>query len=373
MTSPSSMAMPASPAVLADQVLGSLPNPLVVLDQNDAFVFINRAAEEFLQASRSRLVGQKLENLIGNRHRLFDLIGQARHGGIEVSDDALDIESPRFGHRLVNIQVNGLAEKPGFVVVAMQERALAERLRGQESLRGAARSMSSLSALLAHEIKNPLAGIRGAAQLLEHKVDTDSLPLTGLIIEETDRIASLLTRMETLAGGMPIQRLAVNIHEVLDHCLKLARSSFARDMIIDCQFDPSLPPALGDRNLLIQSFLNIIKNAAEAIDNNGKILIRTSYSAGVRLALPQQEKTAATPLIVEIMDTGPGISSSLRERIFDPFVSSKANGSGLGLAMVAGTMADHGGTVDVTSRPGQTCFRLGLPVAAGDIGEPADG
>lgn len=353
---------------LAEAVLAGLTHPVIALDEMDQMIFVNTAAEEFFKASRGILLGTALSGFMDADHALFAMVKRARNTRASVSDQGLDITSPRLGHRLVNIQVSSLhgAGLPQVVVIALQERALAERLRGQEQFRGAARSMTSLSALLAHEIKNPLAGIRGAAELLQQNdgvTPEDHRAMTSLIVAETDRIAALLTRMEALAGGKAIDRKPVNIHEVIDHCIRLAENSFGKDRTIIPRFDPSLPDTEGDRDLLIQSLLNLIKNACEATDKNGTIVIATSYNLGARLSVAEDRSRAIAPLVVEVTDNGGGISRDLKSHIFDPFVTGKSNGTGLGLALVASAIADHGGTIDVTSRPGETSFRIGLPVA----------
>lgn len=352
---------------LAEAVISGLTHPVIALDDQDTFAFINSAGEEFFKASSSVIIGVPLSSIIDRAHPIFDMITRSRTTRASVSDQGLELSSPKLGQRLVNIQVSTLhaAGMPDVVIIAFQERALAERLRGQEQFRGAARSMTSLSALLAHEIKNPLAGIRGAAELLRNHDDIDDderLSLTDLIVAETDRIAALLTRMEALAGGKTIDRFAVNIHEVIDHCIRLARNSFGKGKTIRSFFDPSLPDAEGDRDLLIQTLLNLIKNACEATDNNGIIEIKTSYNLGARFAVDGDGQRMASPLVVEISDNGIGIPDDLRSHIFDPFVTNKSSGSGLGLALVASTIADHGGTIEMQSQPGKTSFRIGLPM-----------
>ena len=355
---------------VAEAVLAGITHPVLALDGDDRFVFINASGEEFFKASAGMLEHTPLASYLDEDHTIFSMIKRARLSRASVSDQGVEVSTPRLGQRLVNIQVSPLhkpadVSTPQLVVIALQERALAERLRGQEQFRGAARSMTSLSALLAHEIKNPLAGIRGAAELLQSddKDADDQQSLTDLIIAETDRIAALLTRMESLAGGKAIDRNPVNIHEVIDHCLRLANSSFGKDRQIVPIFDPSLPATEGERDLLIQALLNLIKNACEATDSNGIIEIRTSYNLGARFASNDADQRAVSPLVVEVIDNGAGISPDLRGHIFDPFVTGKSNGNGLGLALVASTIADHGGTIDVTSQPGRTSFRIGLPIA----------
>ena len=353
---------------LVEAVFAGLTYPVFALDQRDCFVVVNPAGEEFFKAGRSTLLQSPLSDYLDKDHAVFAMIRRVKSTRSSISDQGIEIHSPKLGQRLVNLQVSAIpdrhesggVEPAGGVIIAIQERALAERLRGQHQFRGAARSMTSLSALLAHEIKNPLAGIRGAAELLKsgHR-DPDAL--TGLIISETDRIAALLTRMESLAGGKDIDRSPVNIHEVINHCITLAQNSFGRDFDITTAFDPSLPATAGDRDLLIQALLNLIKNACEASDNHKKITIRTFYNLGVHYAVARQQGHAIAPLVIEIEDQGMGIPVELKDHIFDPFVTSKAQGTGLGLALVASTIADHGGTIEVASQKGKTIFRIGLP------------
>ena len=375
---------------LVNAVLSGLTYPVVALDGDDRIMLINPAGEEFFKAGRSTLLESPLSQYIAPDHPVFAMIRRVRTTRASISDQGIEFNSAKLGQRLVNLQVSAIpdvlggdvlgADVPnnadisthlnlsGGVILAIQERALAERLRGQHQFRGAARSMTSLSALLAHEIKNPLAGIRGAAELLKsgHR-DPDAL--TGLIISETDRIAALLTRMESLAGGKDIDRAPVNIHEVINHCITLAQNSFGQGVEMISLFDPSLPDTEGDRDLLIQSLLNLIKNACEASDKKQKIYIRTFYNLGVHYAVARQAGQAVAPLGIEIEDHGSGIAPELKDHIFDPFVTNKSQGTGLGLALVASTIADHGGTIDVTSQQGKTIFRIGLPIMESPITE----
>jgi two-component system nitrogen regulation sensor histidine kinase GlnL len=347
-------------------VLASLAYPVIVVDDGHGFVFVNGAAEEFFRSSIGVLTGQNLATYFGDQHPIYTMLARARSHRSSVSEQGIEIISDRLGRRRVDLQVTPLVDHAGYLVLAIQERALAERMRGQEQFRGAARSMTSISALLAHEIKNPLAGIRGAAELIQNHPDGDNRALTELIMAETDRIAALLTRMENLAGGKPIDRLPVNVHEIVDHSIRLAENSFGRGREIKASFDPSLPDALGDRDLMMQALINLIKNACEATEENGKIFVKTYFDISAGYAVNATRKKSSSPLIIEVEDNGAGIPKEIEPHIFDPFFTSKSNGSGLGLALVASTIADHGGTIDVTSRPGQTSFRIGLPMAEGN-------
>ena len=350
----------------AVSILAHLPNPVFVIDDRDRFTYLNNAAEMFFQSSQVMLIGAPLATLIPADSPLFSMLSRARLQQVSVADQGVEFAGPRIGMKLVNVQISPYGERglaDGQLLVTIQERALAERLRGQSVFHGAARSISAMAALLAHEVKNPLAGIKGAAQLLQADLGAGDAELTRMIVEETDRITSLLDRMEGFAGGASVVLAPVNIHEILDHCLAIASASFGTHLSVSRSYDPSLPVMEGHRDLLIQAFINIIKNASEVTDKKGELTVKTSYSRGRRLSAGAMRAQLHVPIQVEIIDNGPGISPDIRDHIFDPFVTAKAGGSGLGLAMVASVVADHGGMVEVDSARGRTVFRINFPLA----------
>ena len=352
-------------------LLAAMPVAVMMLDAADRMRFINPAAEQFLGISAAQAQAMTLAELVPADNPLFELLRQVRASDVTVSDHDLTIESPRLRKVGVAVQGAALPEEEGAVLLAFQDASAARALDRQLAFRSAARSVSGMAAILAHEVKNPLSGIRGAAQLLEASVGNADRELAVLIRDEADRIRDLVDRMEAF-GERPIVRGPVNIHRVLEHVRRLAQSGFAAHLRFVEQYDPSLPAVWGNRDQLVQVVLNLVKNAAEAIgageprEGGGEIVLRTAYEHGLRLAVPGSEQRLHLPLVVAVRDNGPGIAEDIAPHLFDPFVSSKPSGSGLGLALVAKIVADHGGLIEVDGRPGRCEFRLHLPMHAED-------
>jgi len=339
----------------------------LVVAVNGDLIYANQAAEQFFDMGVGVLLRQKLAELLPFGSPLLQLVQQVRERDASIAERNVDLSTPRRTDRLADVTLATAAEPPGAVVILLQERSLAQRIDRQLLYRGAARSMSGMAAVLAHEIKNPLAGIRGAAQLLEEAVPAADRSLAQLICNEADRIRGLIDRMESFGDPMALARNPVNIHEVLDRVKQVAQTSFGRRLRIVETFDPSLPPVLGDRDNLIQAFMNIVRNAADAAPpENGEIVLATGYRPGVRIAVGGQGRAQrlSLPLEVTIRDNGSGIPADLLPHIFDPFVTTKPKGAGLGLALVAKIIADHGGVIECESQPRRTVFRVLLPVAA---------
>jgi len=353
------------PFTETDAVLAALPDPVLVIDAADRLRYANAAAEQFFDTSAATLLQSALGDFLPADSPLFALIESVRASGHSVSEYGVTLETPRLGTRVVTIQAAPLADDHERVVVTLQERSIADKIDRQLTHRNAARSVTAMAAMLAHEVKNPLSGIRGAAQLLEETAGPADRELTRLICDETDRICALVDRMDVFSDRRPIERTAVNIHEVLERVRKLASSGFARHVRFIEDYDPSLPPVDGNRDLLIQVFLNLVKNAAEAVpEQGGEIELATAYRHGVRLAVAGSNSRVHLPLVVTITDNGDGIADDLRPHLFDPFVSTKHNGSGLGLALVAKVVGDHGGIIEFDSQPRRTVFRILLPTAS---------
>lgn len=355
---------------LSTAVLQALPQPIIVCGEDRSIVFVNYAAEAFFGASMSVLSRQKLDDLIAFGSPIIGLLDAVMERRGPMTEYRVRVGSSRFtehqDERVVDIFASPLSDIDGRIALLFQERTMADKIDRQLVSRGAARSVTGLASMLAHEIKNPLSGIRGAAQLLEQSVTPDELPLARLVRDEVDRIVDLIDRVEVFGDDRPVEREPINIHVVLDRVKLLARSGVARGITFHEEYDPSLPPVGGNRDQLIQVFLNLVKNAAEALERTPKpeIKFSTAFRPGIRISVQGVSERISLPIEIIIEDNGPGVPPDMVPILFDPFVTTKSNGSGLGLALVAKIIGDHGGVVDMDSRPGRTRFRILLPVAS---------
>ena len=356
-------------------MLDALPHPVVMVDRNRVIVHANLAAESFFRSSSAFLNRHVIDHFVPFGSAVLNLIDQACNQGSPINGYKIDISSPRIGtDKIVDLYASPIPERDGFVVLMFQPRNMAEKIDRQLTHRGAARTVTGLAAMLGHEIKNPLSGIRGAAQLLEMSASADDRQLTRLIMAEADRIVKLVDRMEVFSDERPIERHAVNVHSVLERVKQLAKSGFARSIRLLEEYDPSLPPVYGNRDLLIQVFLNLAKNAAEALaeTRDAEIVFSTAFRPGIHLSVAGSSERISLPLEICIRDNGPGVPEDLSSQVFDPFVTTKTNGSGLGLALVAKIIGSHGGIIECESEPKKTVFRILLPVWRGQGGHSSE-
>ncbi|WP_298431964.1 ATP-binding protein [uncultured Jannaschia sp.] len=348
---------------MTDAVWHALPIPALTLDPDDRILAINGPGEGFLNRSARVLAERNLPDLIDVEGGLANATSRVRRNGapLTLHDTALRIG--RAPALRCELHIAPLGEGT-LILISPQD--IAARLDRASTSRSAARSAIGMAEMLAHEIKNPLAGITGAAQLLGMNLSGEDLQMTDLIVAETRRIVKLLEQVEQFGNLQPPRRRAVNIHDVLDRARRSALVGFAAHTSIEEKYDPSLPPTLGDPDQLQQVFLNLLKNAAQVAPQDGKITIRTFYEAALRVRRPDGTH-GDLPLQVEIVDDGPGIPPHVASNLFEPFVSGRENGTGLGLPLVAKILDEHEGWISVDSAPGRTVFRISLPRAPNDM------
>ncbi|MGB0577976.1 MAG: two-component system sensor histidine kinase NtrB [Alphaproteobacteria bacterium] len=345
-------------------VLGALPFPILVVGRDNQISYVNGATEQFLEQGKLFLTGSPLEKIFVKHSPIFSLVEQVRLETISVLEHDIDLSRPRGDTRKVSVHASPLLDERGGVVMSFHSHGAARNLERQLVHRGAARSVTAMASMLAHEVKNPLSGIRGAAQLLERAaVSTEDQSLAQLIREEADRICKLVDSMGVFGDNGPPEREAVNIHEVLDRVHQLAAVEYAENLTVLTDYDPSLPAVLGNKDHLIQVFLNLVKNAAESMpDKMGEIRLATGFRRGVRLTAPGKHERVHLPLMISVSDNGNGIPADIAQNIFDPFVSTKSGGTGLGLALVAKFVHDHGGVIEFETDRNGTTFRLYFPM-----------
>lgn len=348
----------------AAELLNALPAPTLVLDRAGEVLMANASAEAFLNQSQPNLIERGWRSLFAPGSPVIALVDEARRTGQGVQ--AYDVPVAFASGREVACDLLvGQAQLPDrWLTVSFQPRAvtaLVERQMGQSS---AARTVVGAAAMLAHEIKNPLSGIRGAAQLLQDTDDQVARELADLIVAEVDRVRALIDRMEGFTDERPRRFAPENIHAILSHVRRIAETGFGRDHVFAETYDPSLPPVLGDRDGLVQAMLNLVKNAVEASPPGATITLRTAYRTGIRVRAAGAAARVSLPLEIAVIDEGEGPPAHVAEHLFEPFVTSKRGGTGLGLALVAKVVGDHGGVVEYDRRDGRTCFRVRLPVVS---------
>ncbi len=353
-----------------EDVLASLGDGLVVLDLDDRVAFVSPGAEDLTAISAAQASGRNAAQAFAAHPWIAETIAGLRRGDIRRTSETGELGG-RFGRRArVHMTAATIVDAAGAVAgTLLLFRDLgAQRSLAEASERGArVGDLTAVAAGLAHEIKNPLGGIKGAAQLLAEALQAtpDLVRYTSLITREVDRVSALLEQLLELTRPPRLRFAAVNVHRVLNEVLLLERSASADDALtVRCNFDPSLPPIWADEAMVRQVFLNVMKNAREAMTNGGTLTITTRVETDFHVRNAGRDHGQF--LSVEVEDTGAGIAPEDCERIFTPFFTTKSSGTGLGLAVSQRLVTQHGGLIRIESEPGRgTRVRISLPVAAG--------
>nr|WP_239479709.1 ATP-binding protein [Actibacterium sp. 188UL27-1] len=348
---------------MSDAIWAALPSPALLVDVSDRILDMNQAAEAFLNTSLRHMKGAPVGDKLMINAQLDGSFARVRDAQSPLVLNDVDVGTGDRPPAICTVQIAPVTDETGVVLILITPRELAGRIGRSAQAETAAKSAIGMAEMLAHEIKNPLAGITGAAQLLSMNLGPDDLELTDLIVAESRRIVKLLEQVEQFGNLREPERREVNIHDLLDRARKSAMVGFAAHMRIVEDYDPSLPPTYADGDQVLQILLNLLKNAAEATGGApGVIRLRTFYDASLRVRRADGSR-ARVPLQVEVVDDGPGLPPGIASDIFEPFVSGRENGTGLGLALVSKIITDHHGWITVDSVPGRTVFRLSLPVA----------
>ena len=340
-------------------LFAALPVAVLVIDPAAHVAHANAEAEALLNLSERAMLGHPLATVL------------TPPGGQDAREERsfamfdTEIALARGGVLRVDYIESGIADHRGWRIVTLHHAASSRRLGHSADRASAARAATGAAAMLAHEIRNPLSGIRGAAQLLSG--GAGAAELTTLITTEVDRIAALIDRMQDFTDTRPLTLTAENIYPLLDHARRVALAGFARDVRIEERFDPSLPPALIDRNATLQIVLNLLKNASEAVRGQGdaRIVLATAYRHGMAVAPAPGRPRTPLPIELCVIDNGPGAPADIADHLFDPFVSGNPEGQGLGLALVDKLVRDMRGIVQYAREgtPPMTVFRVLLPRA----------
>ena len=346
-------------------IWASLPMPALLIGPQDTILDCNPAAETFLNQSAKALRDSPVWDRIAVNVPIEAAYARARRDETPLYINDVEAGGGERPPMVSNIQIAPLQGTPGHMILIISPRELASRANSGQSTKAAAKSAIGMAEMLAHEIKNPLAGITGAAQLLSMGLSKDDQEMTDLIVAESRRIVKLLDQVEQFGYLRPPILKSVNIHDVLDRARQSAAVGFGAHMLFIEDYDPSLPQTMADADQLLQVFLNLLKNASEANKEGGSIRLHTFYDTSLRVRRSDGTQ-ARLPLQIEIIDDGPGLPPEIADDVFEPFVSGRENGTGLGLALVSKLIGDGGGWISVDSVPGRTVFRISLPLAPKD-------
>lgn len=347
----------------AQRQLSSLPLAILLLSPGLIVAKANPAAEQLLGQSARRLAGKRLSQVVRFEDEVLDRRLHEPDAQISAREAETVVVGER-GTRRLDVTLAPVLEQPGWQILSLHDISSAEAMRddagsGEEGILRAPE-------ILAHEIKNPLAGIRGAAQLLGRKLDEKDRALTGLIADEVDRIAKLIDQMQSLSSRTARPVEPCNLHEAIRRARAVIEASGKAPGIVE-EFDPSLPPVMGNQDSLVQVLINLLANAAEACADTRepRIMLRTRFASGLQLHTGPDGTPVRLPIELRVSDNGPGVDPAMREHVFEPFVTTKKSGQGLGLALVRRLLRDMNGRIshDRDEVGGWTHFRIHLPLA----------
>ncbi len=333
-----------------------LSSAVILVDERLLIRYINPGAENLFAISQRKLLGQPLARLLGTPPGLGAALDNALRTNWSYTGQDLTIG--RSGAEPIRLDCTVTPVEAAGVRLLLEFRPIDAQLRvaREEQLLHQQQANRELIRNLAHEIKNPLGGIRGSAQLLQHELDDPQLrEFTDVIIAEADRLQELMNRL--LSSHSMMRPAPLNLHDVLERVRRLILAEFPA-LDIERDYDLSLPELTADREQLIQAVLNIVRNAAQALGGSGEIRLRTRIARQVTLA----KRRYKLALELQVIDNGPGIPAEIRDKIFYPLVSGRDDGSGLGLSLAQSFIEQHQGMIDVDSRPGRTCFTILLPI-----------
>ena len=351
------------PARVSERVVDSLTTAVLLTDHELCLRFVNPAAEMLLQLTASKVRGRRLADLLAPGQQLLDVLHQALAERTIFTARGLELGLLSGQVITVDCTVSPLTDTAAdpelLVELAQVDRLL--RLARDDGIQRAQTANRALIAGLAHEIKNPLGGLRGAAQLLAQELGQGPLKeYTTIIIEEADRLRALVDRM--IVPNPSLARGSLNLHQVLERVCNLIEAEHPRRIRLEREYDPSLPNLMGDTDQLTQAVLNVVRNAVEALNGEGSIRLRTAVERGFIIG----SKRHRLVLRADVQDNGPGIPAELMDSIFYPMVTGKTDGTGLGLAIAQGIINKHGGIIQCASRPGETVFSIYLPLESED-------
>ncbi|GAB1232455.1 nitrogen regulation protein NR(II) [Ferrigenium sp. UT5] len=338
--------------------LETLATAVMLLDEQSRIVFLNPAAEHLFEISHSNLLGHPLQSAFTLADQLFSAIRSALANHASHIEHDLTLGTHTLGHKLhLSCTVTPLQLPPYALLLEFHAIERPLKLAREEQMHDQTQANRLLLRNLAHEIKNPLGGIRGAAQLLEQELERPALrEYTQVVIQEADRLRTLMEKLLTPQQAPHFS--ALNIHEVLERVRSVVMAEMPEELLIQRDYDLSLPELDGDKEQLIQVVLNIVRNAAQAMQGKGRIILRTRIARQVTL----MKKRHRLAIAVQIIDNGPGIPRHLHDTIFYPLVSGRADGHGLGLTLAQDFVSRHQGSIEFESEPGRTCFTVMLPL-----------